>query len=94
MNNINESKEVECGEALLNKTENIGRSIDEIESVIEHLTELLNRVSGNDANKICDVDPKKPYYCLAEIMNNGPDTIRNKCSILHDKLNELNDLLY
>jgi len=35
-----------------------------------------------------------PSYCLAEIMSNGSGTIRGKCSVLHDRINELEKLLY
>lgn len=71
----------------------LDQAICDIDNVIGHAEELLDRIQGNisDKNDI-GCDQTKPS--LSSVLNNAPSEINEKASKLHDILNRISESLF
>ena len=83
-----------CGaEALHNdKHTGIDNAIRNIDSAISHADNLIGRITGasnEETPKPLHVDP-----CLVDVLSGAEDEIRGKTDALHDRLTQIENILF
>lgn len=73
----------------------IWHAIHQLDDIINHGNDLLCTITGEDLPKetepIPDTKPRRPT--LLEVLDTTPDTLRTKCSVVHDILNKIREAI-
>ncbi len=87
------SNEVSCTRE---KHHDLYAAIEDMHSVIEHLYTLIYKITGED-NKRQDLE-QKPWaesdVSLITVLNEGAGTLKNVKSSAHDRIDEIDALLF
>ena len=75
--------------------QNIANEICSMRATIISLESLIDKIQGSESS-VCGTetcDPR-PDYSLATLLTEAPSEMANITSIVHDKINHINDLLF
>lgn len=79
--------------APINKTENLINAINNFESTIIHIDNLINRIENSPSPGDCRTEPSNDVS-LSVVLSLYPDKINDLSTLLHSKLDYLESLLY
>jgi len=71
----------------------LDNAINDIDNVINHAQELLNRIEGLGA-PLKETDQECVTATLQSVLDSAPSGIRGKCEAVHNLLNEINQRLF
>ena len=96
--NENQMKDAKCTKVKSENPIEMDNAINEIESVINHINELLDRISiitpVRQEDKNPEIQKAPPERITLEgVLLHGPTRIRSKCDILHEKIETLSNIL-
>ena len=80
--------------AKLPKSEDLYDAISSVESVVQHLNELLSRVESAPSGSPEDKMDSPLSSSVASVLSDGPEVLRSKTSRIHNQINELENLLF
>jgi len=83
-----------CSDRPRSKGDQIVDAVVSIESVVIHLTDLIDKIEGNDGNeKMPTVQPKN-NLTLAEMLNRTPDKVHELEDEMHQLIERINSILF
>lgn len=89
MNNEKLMSSAACApERVEGKANRLDRAIDEIQSVVSHLKELMDKINPCD-EPMKDQSAPKPTVTLYNVINSGPERIADKVSLAHSIINDI-----
>jgi len=92
--NMSEATACKVQPAQMDKHLFVHQAIQEINSVVQSLDSLLARIQGPVPQDVGCEKVKHQEPTLAELLNGGPDEIREKIGNAHSLISEINERLF
>lgn len=73
---------------------NLHGAINDMQGVLMLMEELLNDINPRPSSNTDEIETKPSPPTLSDILNNGPDRIRNSCDRMRTLINELREELF
>lgn len=86
------TEEVGAAQIRNEKHRELNDAIEHIGSINERLCELVDRISGVDAPPNCK--PESLCPCLSDVLEAGPNHIRERIDTAHNYIDRLRELLF
>lgn len=84
----------ECKPARQQRHILLDESIQLIDHVTENVDDLISKISGNYEPEKDNQNKVRTVPSLAQVLSDAPASIDQKCKVLHEKIEQIRELLF